>query len=181
MCSIRQATLENIHDIAAIHLASEQAAYKNIVDQPFLDKKTSEEYEVKWKGWLIEEGIDVSILYDGNIPKGFISYGRMQTPPPGTSKIRPQYTSEIFAIHIHPDYWRQGLGQSLILNAVQNLKDQKHQSVCLWVLAKNERATKFYDHLGGKRLGKRMIEVGRFKLKEICYGWRDINEILERS
>lgn len=178
--AIREATTEDIPDIATIHLASKQAAYKGIVDQDFLDAKTQEQYEAKWKNWLSEEGIDVSIIYDGDTPQGFISYGRMQTPPPGTSKIRPQYTAEIFAIHIHPDYWRQGIGQKLIQSTAQKLKDDKHQSLCLWVLAKNERATKFYDYLGGKRLGKRMIEVGNSKVKEICYGWRNISEILDK-
>ncbi len=176
---IRQATGGDIPAIAAVHVASKRAAYAGIVDQAFLDSKTQEEYEKKWQNWLAEEGMQVSLLHADDKPCGFISYGRMQTPPPGTSKIRPQYTAEIFAIHIHPDHWREGFGQELIQHTVQALKEDKHSSLCLWVLGKNTRATKFYDHLGGKRLGKRDIEVGPNKLKEICYGWREIEDILE--
>lgn len=175
--TIRQARPDDIPSIAAIHVTSKQAAYAGIVDQSFLDTKTQNEYEAKWQEWLSEEGVDVSFLFKEDTPCGFISYGRMQTPPPGTSKIRPQYTAEIFAIHIHPDHWRKGLGKKLIGHAAQTLKDNKHSSLCLWVLGKNERATKFYDALGGKRLGKRNVEVGPNKLKELCYGWRDISDI----
>ena len=177
MLIISEATEKDILAIAAVHVASKRAAYAGIVDQAFLDSKTQEEYEKKWQRYLSEEGIEVSVLYEGDSALGFISYGRMQTPPPGTSKIRPQYTAEIFAIHIHPDHWREGFGQKLIQHAAQTLKEEKHTSLCLWVLGKNERAIKFYDHLGGKRLGKRDIEVGPNKLKEVCYGWRDISVI----
>jgi len=177
---IREATLSDIPDIASVHVASKQAAYAGIVDEAFLQSKTHDEYIEKWTQWLGEEGLTVSILYQDAKPCGFISYGRMQTPPPGTSKIRPQYTAEIYAIHIHPSYWRQGLGTDLIQYATQGLKESKHSSLCLWVLGKNERATQFYDDLGGKRLGKRNVEVGPNKLKEVCYGWRDIAEILNK-
>ena len=175
---ISQAATKDISALAAIHVASKQAAYAGIVNQEVLETKTQIEYEQKWQKWLSEEGVSVSLLFDGDDLRGFISYGRMQTPPPGTSKIRPQYTAEIFAIHVHPEHWRQGYGGQLFKHAAEILKDDKHQSLCLWVLGKNERATKFYDMFGGQRLGKRDVEVGSNKLKELCYGWRDIEGIL---
>jgi len=175
--SIIPASTDDVSTMACIHVASKQAAYADIVDEAFLQSKTHAEYEAKWQTWLAQEGIDVLLLLENDAPAGFISYGRMQTPPPGTSKIRPQYTAEIFAIHIHPDHWRKGLGKTLIQHAAKTLKDEKHSSLCLWVLGKNERATKFYDALGGSRLGKRNVEVGPNKLKEVCYGWRDISDI----
>ena len=107
---ISQAATKDISALAAIHVASKKAAYAGIVDQAFLETKTQEEYEQKWQKWLSEDGVSVSLLSDGDHPRGFISYGRMQTPPPGISKIRPQYTAEIFAIHVHPEHWRQGYG-----------------------------------------------------------------------
>ena len=62
-------------------------------------------------------------------------------------------------------------------HACSELKKNKHRAVCLWVLAKNERAVQFYNKLEGARLGKRVVEVGRSKPKELCYGWRDISVI----
>jgi len=179
--TIKKAEKSDIPDIARIHVASKRKAYEGIVSQNFLDSKNHQEYIDKWNQWFDEDDIQVSIVCKDGDALGFISYGGMQTPPPGTSKIRPQYTAEIFAIHIHPDCWREGFGEKLIRHATDVLKEQKHKSLCLWVLAKNERATKFYDYLKGQRIGKRMIEVGPNKIKELCYGWRDINVILEKA
>ena len=83
--NILKATNERISDLARIHVASKRAAYDGVVDADFLASKTQGEYEEKWKNWLDEEGIDVLLI--PNV--GFVSFGRMQTPPPGTSKIRP--------------------------------------------------------------------------------------------
>ena len=49
----------------------------------------------------------------------------------------------------------------------------KHKSMCLWVLEKNERAVSFYKKLGGERCGKKEIEIGKSKVKEVCFGWRN--------
>lgn len=177
---IRKATKDDIPDLARIHLASKKVAYHGIVDQNFLNQKTEQEYHDKWTNWLSEEGMNVSLVSTEDQSVGFISYGRMQTPPPGTSKIRPQFTAEIFAIHIHPEVWRSGMGKETFQYAASELLHDKHHALCLWVLAKNERAIKFYDYLGGQRLGKRDIEIGPNKVKELCYGWRDIKEVLDK-
>lgn len=173
--SIQTADQNHISELARIHLASKRAAERDIVDADFLASKTQEEYEEKWTLWLDEEGIDVLIIPD----VGFVSYGRMQTPPPGTSKIRPLYSAEIFAIYVHPDHWREGAGKALIKSAVKALQEDKHKSLCLWALKGNKNANGFYDHLKGQRLGKRQIEAGPTKTIELCYGWRDLNIILQ--
>ena len=175
--SIEVATSDHISDLARIHVASKKEAYKHIVDNDFLASKTQSEYENKWNSWLSEEEVEVAVLSIDDTPQGFISYGRMQTPPPGTSKIRPVYSSEIFAIHVHPDYWRQGCGIKLLSHATDMLAEKKHKSLCLWVLKDNKNAIGFYDHLNGQRLGKRDVEVGPNKVKEVCYGWRDMSVI----
>ena len=53
--------------------------------------------------------------------------------------------------------------------------------MCLWVLDKNKRGCSFYEAIGGKRVGKKMVEIGPNKLKEVCYGWRDINKIIDHE
>ncbi len=176
---IEKATADHVPDLAAIHVASKKEAYKNIIDHDFLASKTLSEYKNKWSEWLADEGIEVPVLTQNSNKCGFISYGRMQTAPPGTSKIRPIYSAEIFAIHIHPDYWKQGFGYKLLSFAVDVLRDEKHQGLCLWVLKDNSNAIGFYDRFKGQRLGKRDVQVGPNKVKEICYGWRDMSVILE--
>ena len=114
-----------------------------------------------------------SLFSDSGTPMGFVNYGRVRTPLPGSSPIRPLYSGEIYAIYVLGAYWRQGVGTSLMTEAVQGLRAMKHKSMCLWVLEKNDRAGSFYKRHGGERCGKKDIEIGSSRVKEICFGWRD--------
>ena len=178
--SIDPATPDDIPELARVHLASKLSAETYIIDQAYLNSFTQEAFEEKWQSFLAAEDSQQYIAFEGDKALGLISFGQLRTPPPGTSKIRPLYSSEIFAIYVHPDYIDKGIGKKLLQHAVLNLSDQKHQSLCLWVLEKNKRARGFYDKMGGQRIGKKMVEFGPTKAKELCYGWRDMSEILEK-
>lgn len=176
---IRKATKDDIPDLARIHVPAKQKSYAAAVDNNYLQAFTFEEYEGIWDRFMSAEDATQYLALYNDKPAGVISFGRLRTPPPGTSKIRPLYSSEIFGIHVHPDFWRKNIGTALMQHAVSLLRDEGHKSLCLWVVDKNE-ATQFYNALGGQRIGKRMIEIGPSKVKELCYGWRDIKEILEK-
>ncbi len=177
---ISQATKDDIPDIAAIHVAGWQGAYGGLVDQTYLDNFTVDHRIEKWTEHFDNGESQALMAYIDDKAVGFVDYGSLKTAPPGTSKIRPLYSSEIYALYLKPDYLRQGIGTALTKEAVKNLKEQKHQSTCLWVLEGNKQARAFYEQLGGQRIGKKMIEIGPNKLKELCYGWRDISNILEK-
>ncbi|MEM6812261.1 MAG: GNAT family N-acetyltransferase [Pseudomonadota bacterium] len=173
---IRNAEQADIPDLAAIHIDSKKAAEKHIVPDEYLDELTQENFEKKWLGFL-ENGTQKIAFFDDK-PAGLISYGDLRTPPPGTSKIRPLYVCEIYAIYVHPDHFEQGLGKALLKEAAQDMIAKKKNSLCLWVLEKNKRAHAFYQAMGGQRIGKQNIETGGVKTREICYGWRDLKGIL---
>ena len=177
---IREATKDDIPELARLHLASKLAAETGVINQAYLDGFTQDEFEQKWVGFLDAEDSQQYLIFKKDKSIGLISFGQLRTPPAGMSKIRPLYSSEIYAIYVHPDYFKQGAGQALLRFAVSKLKEQKHQSMCLWALDKNKRACGFYEAMGGKRVGKQMVEFGPTKAKEACYAWRDISEILDK-
>ena len=177
---IREATEADIPDIAKIHVAGWHGAYGGIVDQSYLDDFTVEMRIPKWKEHFYSGESNTLLAYIDGKAVGFVDYGSLKTPPAGMSKIRPLYSAEIYALYLEPEFYRQGIGTALMQKAMVNLQEQKHQSVCLWVLDKNKRGCTFYEATGGQRVGKMMIEIGPNKLKEVCYAWRDINEILEK-
>ena len=176
---IRIATSEDISDLATIHVAGWQGAYGGLIDQAYIDSQDIDKRKTDWSEWIKEEDVDRLLAIVDGKAVGFVAYGPLRTAPPGTSKIRPLYSSEIYGLYLLPDYWRQGIGTQLIQQAVQNLKAKKHTSMCLWVLDKNKRACGFYEKVGAQRVGKKMVEFGPSKMKEICYGWRDIDEVLK--
>lgn len=176
--TIHPATSDDIADLAYIHVASKKLAEKHIVNQAYLDSFRQEDFEEKWRGFLATEDSQQDLIYKGDNAVGFISYGHLRTAPAGTSKIRPLYSAEIFAIYVHPDHIGQGYGKALLHHAVVRLKEQNHKSLCLWVLEKNKRARAFYEAFGGQRIGKHFVEMGPTKVKELCYGWRDISDMI---
>ena len=176
--TLREASQSDVETLAHLHLRGGRSSYDGLVDQEYLDGLKEEEFCQCWEGWL-KEGVRVFLAedVDTSVVCGFCGFGTLKTPPPGSSPIRPQYSSEIYAIYVLPEFWRQGVGKKLLRHCAEALQKEGHNSMCLWVLKGNERAGLFYEHLGGRRIGKHTIEVGPSKVIEVCYGWRDIDTI----
>lgn len=175
----RPFTHDDIEAISKIHVTGWQSSYQHIVDQDYLDGLSVTDRMKSWQKIMDEDQTYGLIAEDeAGQPAGFTSFGRLRTPPPGMSPIRPLYASEIYAIYILPEYWRQGCGKALLSASCEKLKDEKFPSVCLWVLEKNKRALSFYKTLGGQRCGKTMIDIGPNTLKDVCFGWRNIDDLI---
>ncbi len=172
--SIDTARKADIPDLARIHIEGWRAAYGGLADQAYLDALDQNAKEETWRGILAKNESTTLIARDeGGQAAGFVSFGRLRTPPPGSSPIRPLYSSEIYALYLLPDYWRKGLGRQLLARAAADLKTMKHESLCLWVLDGNKRAIEFYKAMGGQRIGKKQVEIGGKMLPEAVFGWRD--------
>lgn len=172
--TIRPAIESDIPALAHIHVEGWKDSYGGIVDQKFLDDLTGEKRAADWWKWFAEGAMQTLIAEDETgAAAGFVSFGKLRTPIPGGSPIRPLYSSEIYAVYVLPARQRRGLGRQLMREAALKLRDMKHKSACLWVLEKNEKAVSFYKKAGGQRCGKKNIEIGGTKLLEIAYGWRD--------
>lgn len=174
---IRKATQADIPSIATLHIEGWKAAYGGLVDQAYLDSLSVEKRTKDWEGWMAAGESETLLAEEDGKAVGFITVGRTKTAPPGSSPIRPLFSAEVYALYLHPDVWRKGVGTALLKGAANLLKDQKHTSLCLWVMDGNARAKSFYEKLGGQRVGKKMVEVGPNTLKELCYGWRDTHDL----
>ena len=98
--TIRPATEEDILSLSQILVRAWQEGFKNIIDQNYLDSMNAEEWAQKRQIWLEDKDHCVLIAEDENrAPAGFIGFGKLKTPPPGTSPIRPLYSSEIYAVN----------------------------------------------------------------------------------
>lgn len=164
--------------LAEIHVDGLKAAYEGQVAKEYLNSLNKGVQEKKWREWLQNPDTTGFIAEkDGRIA-GFIVFGRIRMPPPGQSAIRPLYSSEILGLYIREDYWGQDIGKDLLKEAALSLKKMKHTSLCLWVLDGNKRACAFYEKMGGQRVGKQKVEIGKRWVKEVCYGWRDTSKII---
>ena len=169
--TIRTADAGDAGALAAIHIAGWQAAYGGLVDQAFLDALSVEERAANWRTWLADGTAHVLIAENpAREAAGFASFGPLRTPPPGMSQIRPLYTAEIYALYLMPDIWRQGLGSQLMAAAAEKLRENRHKSLCLWVLEGNRRAIAFYKKRGGQKCGTKQADIGGRLLPECAFG-----------
>ena len=88
------------------------------------------------------------------------------------------YWGELYAIYILEEYQRLGLGHRIFLRVTRRLLADGYNSMLLWVLEDNHPAIRFYESLGGKRVGRKTISIGGVDLVEVSYGWRGISGLL---
>ena len=177
--TIRPAGAADADAVAGLHVEGWRAANGGIVETGYLDALDAADFAGCWRGWFADGQTRVQLALAGDgIPAGFVGYGRVRTPLPGQSPIRPLYSGEIYALYILPAYWRQGLGRLLMTAAAAGLAEMRHRSFCLWVLEGNRRAGDFYKALGGQRCGRKIIEIGARRLEELAFGWRDGAKLL---
>lgn len=173
MIEIKKANLEDAQILADIHVASKCLAETGLVSDAYLQSLTVEDYVDKWQEWLGLDKSRTDIAYCEGNPAGFISYGPIRTRLPSDRGMIPQYAGEVYALYVHPDYLRKGIGRHLLLSARKDMAENKMKSFLLWVLKNNDRAVKFYLAQGGEKVGKKQVEIGGKMVFESAVGWRE--------
>ncbi len=169
LMKIRKAVLSDAQNIAIVHVDSWRTTYKGIVSDEFLTNLSYEERKRLWENVIPNGNVFVAENEEGQIV-GFSSGGKERT---GKYK---KYDGELYAIYILKEYQGKGLGKELIQPIINDLKNSNINSMLVWVIEDNN-ARYFYESLGGIRIDSEMVEIAEKKVKEIAYGWEDIDTI----
>jgi GNAT superfamily N-acetyltransferase len=92
--------------------------------------------------------------------------------------VHPVYEGELFVIYILEMYQRLGLGRALVHLVKDHLKSLGLKNMIVWVLEENP-ARAFYEKLGGVVVDEKMMKRRGKQLKELAYGWPDIETVGE--
>ena len=171
---LREAVFTDAASIARVHIDSWRTTYRGIVSDSHLASLSYDQRENWWKSAL-ENEISIVFVAESEEPKqiiGFVKGGQERSN-------NPEYTGELGAIYLLEDYRRQGIGKRLVITLVKKLIERGHNSMLVWVLAKNPYR-KFYEKLGGKYLSSKQIEIGGPSYEEIAYGWKDLDAMITR-
>ena len=84
------------------------------------------------------------------------------------------YRAELYAIYILQKHQYRGLGRRLVSAAARSLLADRFSSMLLWVLKDNRPACRFYESLGGERVGRKTTAIGGVDLEEVSYGWKGL-------
>ena len=160
---IAAASPEDLRDVAAVHVASWQNAYRGILPFEYLSNLSVDRREAAWRQVLTEGRSELLVATDGAAVVGFVSFG------PCRDEAAPLDRGEVWAIYVAPSAWSTGVGQALWRVASERLRTQGFRSVSLWVIDGNERARRFYSAAGFnvEAGSEKEFEVGGAKLREV--------------
>ena len=151
---IRSATTNDAHRIAEIKVAGWRAAYRGLMPDAFLDEMSVDRHTSIWQTSVADHPGRVLVAELNGIVAGYLSAAASRDVDPIDPAI-----GEIYALYVHPDHWRLGLGSALMAAGLETLRRARFSLAMLWVLAENEPAIRFYQTHGFQPDGRSKLET----------------------
>eukprot|EP01030_Chromulinospumella_sphaerica_P001901 gene1901-1866_t len=150
---------EDARAVAEIHVEAWQVAYADIFPQEFLKSLTVASRQAFWAQFLKEKQGHLQVAIDGVRLLGWINTG------PCRDQDAAKGDAEIWALYASPAVWSTGVGRQLWWAAQTTMREQAFRRCCLWVLAQNTRAMRFYQAAGFERdvVPAKTMELGGVK------------------
>ena len=165
---IRRALSTDANAIAQVHISSWQEAYRDLMPTDYLNglQATLAQREAYWRRSIAAGEPEVWVAEVDQQIVGWIAVGASRDEEAAGANA-----GEVMAIYVLTRYWQTGVGLALWNAGLQALVQQGYDCLTLWVLARNERAMRFYRKVGcvedaGSEL---RIERGGVTLVEVRY------------
>jgi ribosomal protein S18 acetylase RimI-like enzyme len=142
MKRVRQADARDAEQIAHVHVATWQKAYRGIIPDSFLDGLSVTKREEFWNSQL-KEAPGRTLVAEADI--GVIGFADFGPSRDGDAVLK---TGELNAIYVLPGHWGQGQGSALMVESEKALRAAGFARITLWVLEGNQRGRDFYERHG---------------------------------
>ena len=170
---IRDAVASDAAAIAKVRTQTWQSAYRGIISDEYLDNMSEIGFEEKIRNVLSSQNSGeihkVAQMENGDTV-GWVAGGRERGG-------NPDYDGEIYALYVLPEYQNNGIGRDLVKYTACDLKKCKMKSILIWMLDGNS-ARGFYEHLGGMEVSSKSVEIAGAVLKEVAFGWLNIEMLI---
>lgn len=169
MINLRKMKPSDATGVATIQVECWRKAYAGIIPDKYL---ASLDVNAKAKTW--ETGLSVNpdviriVALEKNIPFGFVAGLENRS-----SAFYPEIASEAWSIYVHPDHWKKGIGKSLLLAFIEEMRKLKHSTMIVWALEENLPARAFYESMGGVLQSQKQTQTyGGKSLSEVAYSFK---------
>ncbi len=162
---VRPATVVDARAIAEVLVQSWRSTYRGVLDEAYLEALDVERQTERALRGLVNprQWTVVGTEPDGRVV-GFCTVGPNRGAP-------VTHAGEIYAIYLLETSRGRGLGRRLFERAALRLESNGSPSFLVWVLAANGSAARFYERMGGERLGERPIDIGDRTYPAVAYAW----------
>ncbi|MFE7511544.1 GNAT family N-acetyltransferase [Streptomyces sp. NPDC057540] len=164
---LREAHPEDAAALAAVHVLSWRAAYRDLVPGPYLDALDIEERAAAWRSRLTAPDRP-SVLMATDDGGRAVAFSSFRACP--DEEFAPGSTAELSALYALPEVWGTGVGRALLSASTGALAADGFRAAVLWVFAGNARARRFYEAAGWQADGASVREdTGGRVLEELRY------------
>ncbi|MFH8623003.1 GNAT family N-acetyltransferase [Streptomyces vietnamensis] len=165
---IREALPEDAAALAAVHVLSWRAAYRDLLPGPYLDALDVEERAGTWRARLTAPDRPTVLVATGDDGRPVaLSCFR---PWPDDGEFAPGSTAELAALYALPEVWGTGVGRALTEASAEAMGAAGFRAAALWVFAGNTRGRRFYEAGGWRPDGTAVREeTGGRVLEELRY------------
>ncbi|HEX8998038.1 MAG TPA: GNAT family N-acetyltransferase [Ktedonobacterales bacterium] len=184
--SIREGRGDDASAAARIDMESWRSTYRGLVPDAVLDQLDAADTEPRMR-------MRLESIAAGTAPAlacGFVAEDERGTVvgyvfagpcrPMRSGDLPEGFDSEIYALYLAPGYEGRGIGSRLVHAAAERLREAGARSVIIWALAGNPNRG-FYEALGGVMVYEQDITIGDKDLREVGFGWREIDALIARS
>lgn len=142
--------------LSEIHVLAWQEGYRGLLPDTLLDGLSAADRLPRWQERLTETTSRVLVAELNGRLAGWLVIGAQRD-----EDLDPLCVGEIYAVYVHPDFWRHGCGAALMARAKVELAAQGYAEATLWVLRGNQRAIHFYQAQGFWADGASKLEHNR--------------------
>jgi N-acetylglutamate synthase-like GNAT family acetyltransferase len=154
---IRRARISDLEKMAEINTNAWKINYKGIIDDDFLQTRTTETF-IKRRmesNWL--ENTKTFVYEEDNIVKGFVS-----------GENEKKNNCEIGALYVGPEYQGQGIGTKLLEYMKKYYKNVGYKKLIIWTI-KGLQNNKFYEKHGEEINEEKEYNYGEKKYQGIGF------------
>jgi ribosomal protein S18 acetylase RimI-like enzyme len=166
----REATVDDIPEIAKVHVESWRRSFQGIVPREFLDSMSAEKREEAFRERFSDAAYKMLVAEDpeqGIV--GFADFGK-----PRLEGV--DFETQIYAFYFLKEFQRRGLGSELFKRCLKEICDRGFTNVCLDSLAVSPYRS-FYEKMGGKVVGNDGHKLAGVHFATVIYGWQNLGEI----
>jgi len=171
--TIKKGSPKDAEAIAQLHASSWKQHYRGICTDEYLDHEVDEERKLVWnRRFEIDNPLQkVLLAYDGsNLLCGFSCV---------YLDHHKNWGAYLDNLHVKPSHQRKGVGKALMKASAQLVINHNPGSyLYLHVLVDNKLALKFYENIGGKKIGTYEVDLPWGARGEVSdYLWK-LNQLI---
>jgi ribosomal protein S18 acetylase RimI-like enzyme len=143
---VRSATCNDARDIVEIHARASRAAGLLAAPGAMAGAPAGDRQEVYWRDAVEYGEPQLLVACDGEAVVGVVGFDRCR------DKGTPPTLGEVWTLQVAPSHWGRGVGLALWDAAREGLVDEGCTEVSVWTELAAERALRFLDLAGFKRV-----------------------------